>query len=147
MVYENIIEILLIEDSKEDAEMTLRAIKKINVINNVKVITDGEEAINFIYGKGEYEGRNLPINPKLILLDLKLPKIDGLEILGILKSDNDKKTIPIVVLTSSNEENDIVESYRLGVNSYIVKPVESDNFMKAIQNIGLYWLLLNQPIR
>jgi CheY-like chemotaxis protein len=147
MVNENIIEILLIEDSKEDAEMTLRAIKKINVINNVKVITDGEEAINFIYGKGEYEGRNLPINPKLILLDLKLPKIDGLEILGILKSDNDKKTIPIVVLTSSNEENDIVESYRLGVNSYIVKPVESDNFMKAIQNIGLYWLLLNQPIR
>lgn len=147
MVYENIIEILLIEDSKEDAEMTLRAIKKINVINNVKIISDGEEAINFIYGKGEYEGRNLPINPKLILLDLKLPKIDGLEILRILKSDNDKKTIPIVVLTSSNEENDIVESYRLGVNSYIVKPVESDNFMKAIQNIGLYWLLLNQPIR
>ena len=147
MVYENIIEILLIEDSKEDAEMTLRAINKIKVINNVKVISDGEEAINFIFGKGEYEGKNLPINPKLILLDLKLPKIDGLEILRILKSDNDKKTIPIVVLTSSNEENDVVESYRLGVNSYIVKPVESDNFMKAIHDIGLYWLLLNQPIR
>ena len=147
MVNENIIEILLIEDSKEDAEMTLRAINKIKVINNVKVISDGEEAINFIFGKGEYEGKNLPINPKLILLDLKLPKIDGLEILRILKSDNDKKTIPIVVLTSSNEENDVVESYRLGVNSYIVKPVESDNFMKAIHDIGLYWLLLNQPIR
>ncbi len=147
MVDEQIIELLLIEDSKEDAELTLRSLKRMNLENNIKVLVDGEDALNFIYSKGKYADRVGALNPKLILLDLKLPKIDGLEILKRLKSDEDKKAIPIVVLTSSDEERDVVESYRLGVNSYIVKPVESENFIKAVDEIGLYWLLLNKPIK
>lgn len=147
MIDEHMVEIILIEDSNEDAELTLRALKKINLTNSIKVFADGEDALNFIFAKGKYKERNNDINPKLILLDLKLPKVDGLEILKQLKSDSQKKIIPIVVLTSSNEENDIIESYKLGVNSYIVKPVESDNFIEAIKKVGLYWLLLNQPIK
>jgi two-component system, response regulator len=147
MVNEKVIELLLIEDSKEDAELTLRSLRKINLGNNIKVLVDGEDALNFIYSKGKYADRIGAHNPKLILLDLKLPKIDGLEILRRLKMDENKKSIPVVVLTSSDEERDVIESYKLGVNSYIVKPVESENFIKAIDEIGLYWLLLNRLIK
>lgn len=146
MVDDQAIELLLIEDSKEDAELTLRSLKKMNLEHRMKVLVDGEDALNFIYSKGKYADNVGALNPKLILLDLKLPKIDGMEILRRLKSDENKKTIPVVVLTSSDEERDIVESYRLGVNSYIVKPVDSENFTKAVDGIGLYWLLLNHPI-
>ena len=145
MVDANIVELLLIEDNAADAEMTLRALKKINVLNNIMVATDGEEALDFIYCRGKFADRNFSSQPKLIFLDLKLPKVDGLEILKIIKSDPEKKTIPVVVLTSSKEEKDIIESYKLGVNSYIVKPVDADNFMDAVHKVGLYWLLLNEP--
>jgi CheY-like chemotaxis protein len=143
---EQIIELLLIEDSKEDAELTLRSLKKMNLEHNIKVLVDGEDALNFIYSKGKYAECVGALNPKLILLDLKLPKIDGMEILRRLKNDEDKKTIPVVILTSSDEKRDLVESYKLGVNSYIVKPVNSENFIKAVDGIGLYWLFLNKPI-
>ncbi len=138
------IEILLVEDNASDAELTLRALKKHHVVNQVKVVTDGEEALDFIFARGAFSSRQMENGPKVILLDLKLPKVDGLEVLRKVKSDPRTKIIPVVVLTSSSEENDIVESYKLGVNSYIVKPVDFDKFMTAIDHLGLYWLLLNQ---
>ncbi len=141
----NVIDILLVEDNPFDAELTLRALKAIKILNHVQVLTDGEEALNYLFGLGEYEGRDLNLNPKVIFLDLKLPKVDGLEILKRLKSDERTKTIPVVIVTSSKEERDVVKSYKLGVNSYIVKPVNSDNFIEAIKELGFYWLILNQP--
>lgn len=138
------VEILLIEDSLYDAEMTMRALKKINIINTLIHLKDGSEALDFIFGTGEYSDRDKNIHPKVILLDLKMPKVDGIEFLHRIKSDPDTKKIPVVVLTSSNEDPDINKCYELGVNSYIVKPVEYDNFTKAVAELGLYWLLLNQ---
>jgi CheY-like chemotaxis protein len=140
----NEVEIVLVEDNPNDMELTLRALKKNNIANNVVVLGDGEQALDYLYGRGEFAGRNSSVNPRLILLDLKLPKMDGLEVLKIIKSDPGKKMIPVVMLTSSKEECDVVESYRLGVNSYIVKPVDFDNFVEAIRNIGFYWLLMNE---
>ncbi len=140
----NEIEILLVEDNPNDVEMTLRALKKHNLANKVHVVKDGAEALDFIFTKGTYENRNANDNPNLILLDLKLPKVDGLEVLRQIKSDERTKTIPIVVLTSSREEQDMSESYKLGVNSYIVKPVDFDKFLDAVGEHGLYWLLLNE---
>lgn len=138
------IEILLVEDNPNDAELALRALKKNKLANNVKLVVDGEEALNYLFARGKYE-KNSDVNtPRLILLDLKLPKIDGLEVLKAIKSDEITKMIPVVVLTSSLEERDIVESYRLGVNSYIVKPVDFDKFIESVRDIGLYWLLLNK---
>jgi two-component system, response regulator len=134
----NAVEILLIEDNPDDAELTIRALKKHKLANNLMHLKDGEEAINFLFA------RESPI-PKIILLDLKMPKIDGIEVLKKLKSDPEKKIIPVVVLTSSKEEKDIVESYRLGVNAYIVKPVDFEKFVNAVREIGLFWLVLNQP--
>jgi len=141
----NEVEILLVEDNPDDAELTLRALKKYHVANNIVHVSDGEEALDFLYARGAYKGRTCPQLPRLMLLDLNLPKINGLEVLKIIKSDPATRLIPITVLTSSKEERDIVESYQLGVNSYIVKPVEFDKFMEAIRDLGLYWLLLNQP--
>lgn len=138
------VEILLVEDNPTDAELALRALKKNNLANRVVVVTDGEEALDFIFSRGPFSGRKVENSLKLILLDLKLPKVDGLEVLRALKSDPRTKNIPVVVLTSSKEENDIVESYRLGANSYIVKPVDFDKFIAAVGDLGLYWLLLNQ---
>lgn len=138
------VEILLVEDNPTDAELALRALKKNNLANRVVVVTDGEEALDFIFARGPFSGRKVENSAKLILLDLKLPKVDGLEVLRALKSDPRTKIIPVVVLTSSKEENDIVESYRLGANSYIVKPVDFDKFIAAVGDLGLYWLLLNQ---
>lgn len=131
------IEILLIEDNFDDAELTIRALKKRNLANRLLHISDSEEALEYIFGKES--------NPKLILLDLKMPKIDGIEVLKRIKSDPVRKVIPVVMLTSSKEERDIVESYHLGVNAYIVKPVQFDKFIDAVDGLGLFWLLLNQP--
>jgi two-component system, response regulator len=140
----NEIEILLVEDNPNDAELALRALQKNNLANNVYRVCDGEEALDFIFARGQYEHRKAESTPKVILLDLKLPKIDGLEVLKILKADPVTKIIPVVVLTSSKEESDMIESYRLGVNSYIVKPVDFDKFIESVRDIGLYWLLLNR---
>jgi CheY-like chemotaxis protein len=141
---ENEVEILLVEDNPNDAELAIRALKKNKLANNVIRVADGEEALDYIFARKSFKFRNRFNIPKLILLDLKLPKVDGLEVLKILKSDVVTKLIPVVVLTSSREEKDIVESYRLGVNSYIVKPVDFDKFIESVKDIGLYWLLLNQ---
>lgn len=147
MTDENIVEILLVEDSPQDLELTLRALKKANLANHIQVARDGAEAIEFIFGEGAFEGRKIENGPKVILLDLKLPKVDGLEVLQRIKGDPRTRTIPVVVLTSSREQKDVVESYRLGVNSYIVKPVNFESFATAVQEMGFYWLLLNQPPR
>ena len=141
----NPVEILLVEDSAEDLELTLRALRKANLANHIEIARDGAEAIDFIFGEGTHAGRDSTDVPKLILLDLKLPRVDGLEVLKRIKCDPRTSHIPIVVLTSSKEQNDVTESYRLGVNSYIVKPVNFEGFTAAVQNLGMYWLLLNQP--
>jgi CheY-like chemotaxis protein len=143
----NEVEILLVEDNPNDVELTLRALKKHNLANNVVVVKDGEEALDFVFARGAYTHRDVENGPKIILLDLKLPKVDGLEVLKAIKSDARTKIIPVIVLTSSKEEKDIVNSYRLGVNSYIVKPVDFDKFIEAVAKLGLYWLLLNEPPR
>lgn len=140
------VEILLIEDNPSDVEMALRAFKKNNISNNILVVNDGEEALDYLYQRGKFKGENISGFPKIILLDLKLPKVNGKEVLRILKSDPEKKVIPVIVLTSSKEERDIVESYQLGVNSYIVKPVDFEKFVEAIREIGFYWLLMNQSL-
>jgi CheY-like chemotaxis protein len=133
-----------VEDNPNDRELALRALKKNKIANNIVVLEDGGQAIDYLYGRGEFGDRDTNVNPRLVLLDLKLPKMDGLDVLKVIKSDPDKKMIPVVMLTSSKEESDVVESYRLGVNSYIVKPVDFDNFVEAIRNIGFYWLLMNE---
>jgi two-component system, response regulator len=148
MSNQNEVEILLVEDNPNDAEMALRALKKNNIANNVAHVVDGEEALDFLFAHGAYSGRKIESGPKMVLLDLKLPKVDGLEVLKIVKSDPRTKIIPVIVLTSSNEESDIIESYKLGANSYIVKPVDFDKFVEAVKGLGFYWLLLNKsPIK
>lgn len=137
-------EIILIEDNPHDAELVLRALKKNGLANKVQLLEDGAEALDFIFATGAYAGRDLNNRPKLILLDLKLPKVDGLEVLRRIKGDERTRYIPVVVMTSSQEEKDIVESYSLGVNSYIVKPVDFDKFVQSVADLGLYWLLLNK---
>jgi two-component system response regulator len=141
---EDSIEILLVEDNPNDLELALRALKKHNLANNIDVARDGAEALEKIFGSDD-SGPIPASGPRVILLDLKLPKIDGLEVLRRIKSDSRTRRIPIVVLTSSTEERDIVESYNLGVNSYITKPVDFERFSQAVHQLGLYWLLLNQP--
>ena len=124
--------------------MALRALKKNNISNKVTRLKDGEEALDFLFCKGDYEGRNIHNLPKVILLDLKMPKVDGLEVLKAVRSNKDTEKVPIVMLTSSREERDVVEGYKLGVNSFIVKPVEFNTFMEAVKDIGIYWVLLNE---
>jgi CheY-like chemotaxis protein len=141
------VEILLVEDSPTDRELTLRALEKAKVANRIEVARDGEEALDFLFGRGPFAGRAGEEPPRLVLLDLKLPKVDGLEVLQRLKEDPKTRAIPVVVLTSSREQRDIVESYNLGVNSYIVKPVEFEGLMTAVAELGMYWLLLNQVPR
>ena len=138
-------EILLVEDNPNDMELTLRAMSKYNLTNKINVAKDGAEALDYVFAEGAYSRRNIKDKPQVILLDLKLPKIGGLEVLQKIKSDARTNTIPIVALTSSTEERDIIESYELGVNSYIVKPVDFDKFISAVSEIGLYWMLLNKP--
>lgn len=141
------VELILIEDNPYEAELTIRSLKKYNLANKLVHLQDGEEAMDFLFSKGKYADNVGKLNPKVILLDLKLPKVSGLEILRALKSDDHTKYIPLVVLTSSKEESDVFESYNLGVNSYIVKPVNFESFTKAVIDIGLYWMLINEPLR
>jgi two-component system, response regulator len=141
----NAVEILLVEDNPQDLQLTQRALHKANLTNRIHVARDGAEALEFIFNEGVYSDRKMETPPKVILLDLKLPKVDGLEVLKRIKSNPRTASIPIVVLTSSKEQNDVVESYELGVNSYIVKPVNFERFVEAVQQLGMYWLLLNQP--
>ena len=138
------VDILLIEDNPVDVELAIRALKKSGLVNNIFVVNDGEDALDFIYCKNKYGNRKHGDIPKIILLDLKLPKVSGLEVLKIIKSDEDKKIIPVIVLTSSSQEKDMIESYKLGVNSYIQKPVDFDQFVESVKQIGMYWLLLNK---
>ncbi len=138
------VDILMVEDRDEDIELALMALKKHNLANNIKVVRDGEKALEFIFTTGEYSYRAINKLPKLILLDLKLPKVSGSEVLRQIRADNRTKLVPVVMLTSSNEESDICESYALGANSYIVKPVDFDAFIKAVSDIGRYWLQLNK---
>jgi CheY-like chemotaxis protein len=138
-------EILLVEDSQDDLDMTLRALEKANIASHIEVARDGAEALDFIFCEGAHSGRKIENIPKLILLDLKLPKIDGMEVLRRVKGDPRTKKIPVVMLTSSKEQNDVIRSYDLGINSYIVKPVNFESFTAAVKNLGMYWLLLNQP--
>lgn len=139
------IEVLLVEDNPHEAQLTIRSLKKHNLANHLHHVDDGAEALDFIFGREKYAHRKIGDGLKIILLDLKLPKVDGLEVLKQVKGDERTKSIPVVVLTSSKEEQDIIASYKLGVNSYIVKPVQFESFAKAVADMGLYWMFLNQP--
>jgi CheY-like chemotaxis protein len=139
------VEILLIEDNMNDAELAIRALRKANINNHLIHLKNGAEALEFLFGTGKFEGRDISNKPKVILLDLKMPKVDGLEVLAQIKANELTKPIPVVVLTSSKEHPDIKRAYSLGANSYIVKPVEFDEFTKVITELGLYWLIKNQP--
>jgi two-component system response regulator len=139
------VELLLVEDNPQDLDLTLRALRKANLSNRIHVARDGVEALDYIFCEGPYAARLITDTPKVILLDLKLPKIDGLEVLKRIKGDPRTRVIPVVILTSSKEQSDVVESYHLGVNSYIVKPVNFERFAEAVHDFGLYWLLHNQP--
>ena len=141
------VEILLVEDNQTDAELTIRALKKRNLANSLEWVKDGAEALDFIFATGKYAERNINSTPKVILLDLRLPKVDGLEVLQKIKSDERTKTIPVVILTSSNEDRDITECNKLGVNSYINKPVDFDHFSETVAKLGFYWLLMNKSPR
>ena len=141
----NNVEILLVEDDPNDVELAIRALNKYNLANHIHHVHDGAEALEFMFGTGQYAGRELKDGPKVVLLDLKLPKVNGLEVLERIRNDPRTRTIPVVVLTSSREEPDIAKSYHLGVNSYIVKPVDFTQFIEAVRQLGMYWLLLNQP--
>ena len=139
------VEILLVGDNKDDEELTLHAFKKYNLSNKVQVVRDGAEALEFVFCTDRYANRRMSDRPKVILLDIKLPLVDGLEVLRRIKDDARTRTIPVVMLTSSREERDLLESYRLGVNSYITKPVDFEQFTEAARTLGMYWLLLNRP--
>jgi two-component system, response regulator len=141
----NQVEVLLVEDNIHDAEMTIRALRKVNLANNLVHVKDGEEALDFIFATGKFSDRQHTDLPKVILLDIKMPKVDGIEVLKQLKSRESSKTIPVVIMTSSKEEQDIISSYQLGVNSYVVKPVDFEGFARAVSQLGMYWLLTNQP--
>lgn len=137
--------ILLVEDNPDDVDLAIRALKKNNILNEVVVAGDGAEALDYLFGTGKYEGRDMSIMPEVILLDLKLPKIDGLEVLKHLRADERTRLLPVVILTSSTEEQDVINGYKFGANSYIQKPVDFDQFMEAVKHLGLYWLVLNEP--
>jgi two-component system response regulator len=138
--------ILLVEDNPDDEELTLRALKKNNITNKVIVARDGVEALDYLFGTGAHAGRDLHLMPQVVLLDLKLPKLDGLEVLRRLREDQRTKLLPVVILTTSNEEKDRLNGYGLGANSFVRKPVEFDQFIEAVRQLGMYWLLLNEPV-
>ena len=138
------VDVLLVEDNPDDARLVLRELKKNNLGNNIIHLPDGAEALDFIFGRGKYSDRKIEDKPRVILLDLKMPKIDGLQVLQAIRADDRTKLIPVVVMTSSREEKDIVKSYSLGVNAYVVKPVGFDSFSKAVTELGMFWILVNQ---
>jgi CheY-like chemotaxis protein len=140
------VEILLVEDNPNDAELALRALKKNNFGNRVHWVKDGAEALDFLFAREAYANRNIRNGPKVVFLDVKLPKVDGIEVLRQVKSDERTRAIPVVIMTSSREDRDMVESYKLGVNSYVVKPVDFEQFSRAVTDMGFYWLLVNQPV-
>jgi two-component system response regulator len=142
---DHLVEILLVEDNPTDAQLTLHALNRQNLVNRIHLVRDGAEALDFLFRTGQYADRPAEQSPKVVLLDLKLPLVDGIEVLRRMKEDPSTRTIPVVVLTSSREERDIVESYQAGVNSYIVKPVDFEQFTEAVRQLGLYWAVLNQP--
>jgi two-component system response regulator len=137
-------DILLVEDNPNDAELTQRALRKGGFEDRLTIVRDGAEALDYLFASGAYSGRNIEDRPKVVFLDLKLPKVDGIEVLRRIRSDDRLKTVPVVVLTSSHEERDITQCYRLGVNSYVVKPVDFDSFYKSVAELGTYWLVLNK---
>lgn len=137
--------ILLVEDNPDDEALTLRALRKNNILNEVVVARDGEEALDYLLARGSYKGRDLSVQPQIILLDLKLPKVDGLEVLRRLRQDPRTRLLPVAILTTSNEDQDVLASYELGANSYIRKPVDFEQFIEAVRSLGLYWLVLNVP--
>ena len=145
MTHLDVVDILLVEDNPQDAELTIRALKKRNLADHLLVVEDGVEALDFIFCRGKYAGRAVAQPPKVVLLDLKLPKLDGLGVLRTIKADERMCKIPVVMVTSSNQDLDIRAAYELGVNSYVVKPVNFDSFVEAMSYLGLYWLLVNQP--
>ena len=145
MLDHHTVEILLVEDNPDDVELTLHAFKKSKLVNRIRVIRDGAEALDYLFGGGEFAGRDVLDVPHLVLLDLKLPKVSGIEVLRRIRGDPRTRSIPVVAMTSSREERDIAETYKLGINSYIVKPVDFDQFGKMVEEIGYYWILLNQP--
>ena len=138
------VEILLAEDNPEDAELTIRALNKVNLANRLVHVEDGQEALDFLFGEGSFSERQITNYPRLVLLDIKMPRVDSIEVLKRIKASPELRTIPVVIMTSSSEERDLVESYNLGVNSYVVKPVEFGSFHKAVTELGLYWLLINR---
>lgn len=138
--------ILLVEDNPDDEILTVRALKKNNILNDVVVVRDGVEALDYLFGAGSYADRDMNVMPQIILLDLKLPKIDGLEVLRRVRANESTRLLPVVVLTSSSEDQDMIESYSLGANSYIRKPVDFNRFTEAVKNLGLYWLVLNESL-
>ena len=136
-------EILLVEDSMDDAEMTIRALKRVNLANNLVHVEDGQEALDYLFGNGNFSNRKHSKQPKVVLLDIKMPRVDGIEVLRQIKSNDATRMIPVVIMTSSGEEKDMIASYSLGVNSYVVKPVNFEKFATAVSELGLYWLLTN----
>lgn len=141
------LEILLIEDNPRDRELTLRALRRNHLANHIVTLSDGAEALDFLFGRGQYAERDLSVKPGVVFLDLKLPKVDGIEVLREMKADPRTRSIPVVMITSSAEDRDRVESYKMGVNSYVVKPIEFDSFSKTIADLGFYWLAINRPAR
>ena len=142
-----VVDILLVDDNPRDAELTIRALKKHNLANQIFVVEDGADALDFLFGRGKYTGREIVNLPKVVLLDLKLPKLNGLEVLRAIRADEQTRKIPVVVVTSSAEDPDIKAAYELGANSYVVKPVDFDAFLSAMSTLGFYWLLINHPSR
>ena len=146
MSNEKQVEILLVEDNPNDAELAIRALNKHRLANNLVHVSDGAEALDYLFARGEYAGRDIENRPKLILLDLKLPKVNGLEVLAAIKADESTRTIPVVVVTSSRQDPDIEKAYALGANSYVVKPIDFEQFSDSMASVGYYWLLVNQPV-
>jgi two-component system response regulator len=144
---DNVVEILLVEDNPRDAELTIRALKKKNLANSLHHVEDGVEALDFLFTRGKYSDRDINDGPKVVLLDLKLPRIDGLEVLTAIKADERTRAIPVVIITSSAEDPDVKKAYQLGANSYVIKPVQFDAFMEAMVRVGIYWLMVNHPIK
>lgn len=143
----DVVEVLLVEDNPRDAELTIRALKKHNLANQLFHVEDGAEALDFLFGRGNFEGHEIDHPPKVVLLDLKLPKVNGLEVLRAMKASERTRLIPVVVVTSSAEDPDIRTAYQLGVNSYVVKPVQFEAFMEAMSKVGIYWLMVNHPMK